>query len=789
MEFHEEWKQRRQAAAYHPGEVTWEENGCTVTRTTHWSAPGCHDGCAVLLHVKDGKLVKVEGDPASPYNKGRLCMRCLAMPSYVNDDSRVKWPLRRAGKRGENKWERVSWDEALDDIAARWRAYVDEFGYECVLRANGTGRNAFWQTRAIASTALGGFASGGVLSGDTCYVPRVQAMNNLIGGPMVADCAQMYEASFDHPEWRAPDYMIVWGCNPMKTNADGFYGHWVIDLMKQGTRFITVDPDLTWIAAHSDYHLAIRPGTDAALALAMIDTICKEGLENREFVNKWCFGFDELAGRAAEYPAEKVAEICGVNAKDIHEAARAFARSESASIQWGVSVDMHTHGVATAHAILALWSICGFVDIPGGNIFPSEGYTTADCSAAFGQFTLPEQRPTPETMWKFLGAQDYPMRRGQSAWDRGLETLETGEPFQFKMGFFGQTNTFVCSAAESQRVLDALNNIEFIIVADPYLTPTAVALADYVLPTAMSCERDSFREWWAPLRAIKKVTSYYEAKSDDEILLELGKRTRPDVFNQWADTREMLDWLINKRNRGKCEYRTFDELVAMGYEYAPFEYRKHEKGLLREDGMEGFNTPTGLIELYSTIFEYFGLDPLPYYREPRESPVSTPELAKEFPFVLTTGRRAYEFFHSEHRQLGPMRDFHPDPIVRINTQDACDLGIENGDWVWLENVHGKCKQRAEVDGGMKQGVVSAEHGWWFPEREAAAPSLYGSLESNANQLTTQCDIGPSGYGAPYKCQICKVYKVTESNDTLERTEAETQRGIAARLYARPENCK
>ena len=104
MEFHEEWKQRRQAAAYHPGEVTWEENGCTVTRTTHWSAPGCHDGCAVLLHVKDGKLVKVEGDPASPYNKGRLCMRCLAMPSYVNDDSRVKWPLRRVGERGENKW-------------------------------------------------------------------------------------------------------------------------------------------------------------------------------------------------------------------------------------------------------------------------------------------------------------------------------------------------------------------------------------------------------------------------------------------------------------------------------------------------------------------------------------------------------------------------------------------------------------------------------------------------------------------------------------------------------------
>ena len=521
----------------------------------------------------------------------------------------------------------------------------------------------------------------------------------------------------------------------------------------------------------------------------MIDVICKEDLYDHDFVSRWCYGFDELEARAAEYPADEVAPVVGVEAEDIRRAARMYANAEVGSVQWGVSVDMHTHGVATAHAIMCLWSICGDVDVPGGVVFPAEGYTTADCSAAMGKFSLPENKPTPDTMWMRPGAEDYPMRMGQGAWDRALEVLETGEPFEYKMMYLGQTNTFVCSSSESQRVLDALNKIDFIFTLDPFLTPTAVALCDLVLPAAMSCERDSFREWWAPLRAIKKVTQYHEAKSDDEFLLELGKRTRPEVFDQWEDHEAFINWLINERNGGKCDHVSFEELVDAGYLYAPFEYRKYEKGLLRSDGTPGFNTPTGRIELWSTVFSRFGLDPLPYFKEPRESPVRTPELAKEFPFVLTTGHRSFEFFHSEHRQPGTMRDFHPDPLVRINAQDAFELGIEDGDWVWLENVHGKCKQRADIDDGMKRGVVSAEHGWWFPEQEAAAPNLYGSLACNSNQLTTECDIGPTGYGAPYKCQICKVYKVTPENDTLERTPEEVERGVKARLVARPANAQ
>jgi anaerobic selenocysteine-containing dehydrogenase len=247
-----------------------------------------------------------------------------------------------------------------------------------------------------------------------------------------------------------------------------------------------------------------------------------------------------------------------------------------------------------------------------------------------------------------------------------------------------------------------------------------------------------------------------EAKSDETIALDLVRRLNPENV-PWKDEKEFTDYCM--ANLQSAEFDgNYDDLVRKVDDWIPFEYQKYEKGLLRPDGELGFNTPTGRIELWVTQLEQFDYPALPYYLEPTESPVSTPELMKEYPFVLTTGQRCYEFFHSEHRQLKSMREFHPDPIMEINPEDAAPLGIKDGDWVWLENKHGKCKQRARLHPGMLKGVVNAEHGWWFPEKEAAEPSLYGAFESNINCLTTQFDYGPTTFGAPYKTQMCKVYK-------------------------------
>ena len=205
-----------------------------------------------------------------------------------------------------------------------------------------------------------------------------------------------------------------------------------------------------------------------------------------------------------------------------------------------------------------------------------------------------------------------------------------------------------------------------------------------------------------------------------------------------------------------------------GMWYHHYNYRKYEKGMLRPDGQVGFMTPTGRYELYCTLFASFGDDPLPYYQEPPTSPVSTPELAEKYPLILTTGKRSYEFFHSEWRQPETIsRQIHPDPMFDIHPDTAAEYGIADGEWVWIENQMGKMRQRARLNPSLDPRVVSTEHGWWFPEQEPAEPSLFGVFDCNPNNLIPQCENGSNGYGAPIKCGMCTVYKCTPENSKPE----------------------
>jgi len=734
----------------------WQEGEYTVTRSCVWSGPGCHNGCGVLYYTKDGQLVKVEGDPNSGFNNGRLCMRCLVLPEAVYHPTRLLYPMKRAGERGENKWERITWDEAYDIIEEKVRKIWKDYGGRSIVCCFGTGRNATWQLPFLAYM---GYKSpncgGGFLSGDCCYAPRLMAMQLIFGATFIADCSQLFEKRYDDERWVPPKYIVNWGCNPVASNADGFYGHWIVDCMKRGSKLITVDPRVTWLAAKSDIHLQIRPGTDAAVAMAMLNVIINEELYDKDFVDKWCYGFEELKEAVAEMTPARAAEISWAPEEKITEIARILGRNKPWAMQWGLPVDQSKHGVSTSLALGALVAITGNVDIPGGNALVTKGYVQADFRAAL-------LRQLDEKIFADrLGNEDSPLRKygyiNQSFPDALLRAIETEKPYPIKMLHISSTNTFANMGAEAHRVLNAMKKVDFIVVADLFITPTAVACADILLPVAMSPERMGIRAWWNPLRSITKVIEPLgEAKSDETIALDLVRRLNPENA-PWKDEKEFTDYCMANLQSAKFD-GTYDDLVRKVDDWIPFEYRKYEKGLLRPDGEVGFNTPTGKIELKVTQLEQFGYPALPYYQEPTESPVSTPELMKEYPFVLTTGQRSFEFFHSEHRQLKSMREFHPDPIMEINPEDAAALGIKDGDWVWLENKHGKCKQRARLNPGMLKGVVNAEHGWWFPEKEAAEPSLYGAFESNINCLTTQFDYGPTTFGAPYKTQICKVYK-------------------------------
>ena len=747
------------------GEQKWDK----VVRTTVWSAgAGCHGGCGAKLFVKEGKVVKVEGDEDHPWNQGRICPRLLSLTQYMYHPDRVTHPLKRAGERGEGKWSRISWEEAFDTIVQRLTEIGDKYGRESVLFCQGTGRDIGGPLSLLAySYGSPNWVQFG-LSGQSCYTPRLVAMFAAMGDYAVADASQFLEKRYNDPQWTPPGCIIVWGQNPPPTCPDGFFGHWIVDCMKRGSKLIVVDPRVTWLASRSEYHLRIRPGTDGALALGMMNIIINEGLYDKDFVGKWTYGFDNLKERVQEYPPDKVAEITWISKDEIIAAARLYATGKPAAIHWGVPIDMDPQGSVVGQAISHLWCITGNLDIPGGNVIarPSHGvtaypYSTAELEHLYGQEFMKK------ILSRKIGASCYPMVRDFRHWaqpDLAVDQVLSGDPYPVKAAWIQTTNILGGQAADTRKHYEALKQLEFVVVVDLFHNPTSVAVADIFLPAATFAEKDSLRSWWTPLSAIVKAVQVGECKSDWEINFDLAKRFSPKSV-PWKDVKELFD------SRLESAGLTFEQLAHKGgWEMTPEghpsrPYRRYEKGLLRPDGKPGFNTSTGKIELWSKCYERWGLDPLPYFEEPPESPIRTPELWEEYPLILGSGARSPVFFHSEHRMIPWLRELDPYPVVEINPQTALELSVEDGEWVYIESKRGRVKRKARVTPIVPPWLVMAPHGWWLPETQGTEPYLFGLWDYNVNQLIPTGCQSQSGYGGgAYKTMLCRIAKITEGRN-------------------------
>lgn len=734
-----------------------------TVRTCAWSAPGCHPtGCGLIMHVKDGKLVEVEGDPEHPVTQGRVCVRCLTLPEYIYHPDRIKYPMMRTGKRGENKWKRITWDQAYDIIEEKVRYYQKEYGPESIAMMGGTGREATLYFPALAYAVLQTPNNTGVLSGLSCYGPRCAVTEYVLGaGYPEIDYAAYFPDRYDNPEFKVPEYLIIWGKGPLESNADGFFGHAVIDLMKRGTKLIVVDPRATWLATRAEYHLQLRPGTDAALALGMLNVIINEELYDKEFVEKWTFGLEDLKERVQEYPPERVAEICWIKKETIIEAARAYAKASTAAISWGVALDMNWNGIQAIQAVLYLMVLTGNLDVPGGN-------TLAEPASFMGKWRYETHKQIPDEIYeKRVGNEQWPFfNYGLMAChpDETLDLMETGHPYQIKMVWSNSQNPIANAACVPERWHKVFKEVEFWVSQEIFMTPTVMAYADIVLPVATFAEHSGvvlphFGRNTAFVGAINQcIERVGECKSDLEVCLELGKRLNPKAW-PWESVEEFFTEQIQPKLG-----MTFEELQNKVVQQQEYHYRKYEKGMLRADGKPGFQTLTGLIELKASVFENWGEDPLPYYKEPPYSPYSTPELFKEYPLILTTGGRKYTSFHSEHRQVPSLREITPYPTVQIHPDTAAELGINDGDWVCIENMHGKCRQKAEVTPIVHPKVVHASHGWWYPEQDGEEPNLFGTWKSNINLLMPHKKVGNLGLGANYKSNICKIYRVNGLDD-------------------------
>ena len=683
----------------------------------------CHGGCGVLVYTKNGRAVKIAGDPDCPINHGTLCSKGIASLQLAYHPDRLTHPVRRIGPKGRGKWERVPWDEALDAIAERIIQYKERFGAESVVMGYGTGR----ENEAAIYRFANLLGSPNVLTaGHFCYGPRIATSIITCGSNPIVD--------YDNN----PKCIMVWGNNVVISNPDEYKGESFSVSLDKGAKLIAVDPRLTRIASRADIWLQLRPGTDTALALGMLNVIIAEELYDREFVEKYVHGWEPFVKRVREYPLTRVEEITWVPKEKIKEAARLFATTKPAAIQWGVALEQQVNCADNNRSLMALMGITGNIDVRGGQVIfrPPRIRSVSEFGA---HKKLPKEQAAKRlggTRFRLAG--NFAIINPKCVWDAILDE----KPYPVKLLFLISSNPLM-TRANAREVYRALEKVEFLAVSDFFLTPTA-ELADIVLPAATWLEMDYIGDFWKRHGYIlprRKVIQVEECRSDHEMLNDLAHRVGQGEY--WWDTFEgALDYILEPMGI------TWQDLKTMDYLRGEVRYQKYKE--------KGFSTPTKKFELYSTVLEKWGYDPLPQYREVPESPFSTPELYKQYPYILITGMRSPGFFHTENRQVPWLRELHRDPVVEIHPETAQKEGIREGDWVVIESPRGKVRQRARIFAGIDPRVVGAQHAWWFPERKDPG---HGWDESNINILTDNayegCD--PAMGATNVRTLLCRIY--------------------------------
>jgi anaerobic selenocysteine-containing dehydrogenase len=546
----------------------------------------------------------------------------------------------------------------------------------------------------------------------------------------------------------------------------------LLDARKSGLKLIVIDPRRTKSAEIADLWLQSRPATDTALLMSMINVVIEEELYDREFVEKWCYGFDKLRERAQEYPPEKVANIAWVGADMIREAARMYAINKPAGSLHGMGVEHHQNHLQAIQARYALCAITGNIDIEGGSYMPGPAECITEPELELSELLPPEQKRKQLGAERFkvlsFPAYDLISEHVKRVWGKTYyqarsqaiahaptlyRAMLTSEPYPVRAAICIAANPMV-SMGNVKMVYKALKSLDLFTVWDYFMTPTA-DLADYVLPVASWLERPFFYTVSGADNIITAgeqalpatIPREYEHKDDYEILRELGIRLGQAKYWPWKNLEELYDYQLRPIGM------TFREFIAKtgGLYIPPNKYKKYEE--------IGFATPTGKVELYSTILEKLGYDPLPDYEESHENPISRPDLAKDYPLILINGGRTLPYYHSEHHQVDSVRRKHPYPLVQINPRTATELGIRDGDWCWIETPRGKIRMKCQHFDGIDPRVVHCEHGWWYPELPAEEPWLHGVWESNVNVLTDDDPEACNKYdgGWPLKTALCRVY--------------------------------
>ena len=681
----------------------------------------CAIGCGVLVHLRGGRAVKVEGDPEHPLNRGRLCAKGKASLEILYHPDRLKAPLKRKGERGQGYWEEISWDEALDLFSERLAEVKETWGAPSMAFIHGAAKGL--QDSYLARFA-NLFGSPNVAwQGHVCFVPRVAASRLTYGFYAIPD--------YDFP----PKCVVVWGKNLAETLPHAHAR--LIEALSKGARLVVIDARKTELAERADVWIQPRPGSDCLLALGMLHFLITERLYDHTFVEKLTIGFDQLKEHVSAYPLEEVAARTWVPAEKIREAMTLYARSRPAALQWGNLIDHGVNSFSLARSLCILRALTGNIGIPGGEVQPVK-------------FPLHGRRSPELEAWDRMPREVFEQRVGNG--HRPLPIIRYCQPQDIVEGIFDGTIRAVYNQggnpltnySNAQRVFAALKKLSFLAVADMFMTPTA-AMADLVLPAATYLEFPSIvtPPYSYPVMSVqRRCARVAECRSDYEILRDTAGRLGFGA-SFWKTEEACLDFVLEPSGL------TFEELKQAGFIRGALKYR--------DDLPQGFDTPSGRVELVSSQLGAWGFDPLPMYHEPPESPYATPDLFKEYPLLYTTWKKE-PYRHSGGRQIVSLRSRNPEPVVLIHPETARSLGIQEGDTVFIETPWGRIQQKAHLCDCLHPRVVGVDYAWWFPER--GAKNGFGWQVANVNLLTDDTPpFNPELGSTNLRGGLCRVTKV------------------------------
>ena len=670
----------------------------------------CYHSCGTKVTVQDGKAVKIRGLEAHPLNKGYLCPKGASALDTIYSSERLKYPMKRVN----GSFQRISWGQALDEIAEKLLMLKEKFGAQALGVFSGSIGVENLEMAGLVQRFRAGFGSPNFFSVESlCYRMRIRTRQMTFGRYPVEEAdSNLY---------------ILWGHNPDESDFPLKLA--LKKNLSKGAKLVVIDPKRIPLADRADMYLSIRPGSDGALALAMMNVIINENLYDSQFVENYTTGFDKLVTHVQKYSPEWAEEITWVQAEKIRSLARLFANTKGASIFQGTCTQDQTfNGTQNSRAFGVLQTITGNINVPGGWI--------TSPPPRFGNLGL-----SIEGEGEPVGADQYPLFF--ELWGRkspyGVVTVVPEVIPEKLKAFIVVGGNPLVTLPDTNAFREAFHKLELLVVHDLVMTETAKA-AHYVLPACSHLEKWGVAYTYnvchcMPYLMLRKkcIEPLHESWSEWKFITQMAQRLNIGELFPWKSEEELVAFELERSGL------SFDYLLKEkpeGDYYGKKEYEVSE-GL--------FRTPTGKIEIYSKALEKVGFNPLPAYLEPEKGPKrGSEEFLKKYPLILSTGKRSIYYTHSQHRNVQNLKKANPESITEIGPQTAKRFGIKDGDYIVVETNRGMVRSRSRVDERVSEGVVLVPHGW--------------GGEANANLLTdAKCREPIMGY-PDMKSLMCTIRK-------------------------------